>query len=260
MGSLDGLLLGLLAINQGPEAYTWASSWVEQQVGLGTVRGSSTCMNRFGVGDPVDLSIRNGALWEDCFWHNDIYSAAMHWAVMTCTTIGYGDIVPTNASEYYCCCVMMITMAGLWAFLISHLFVLASSADPVTSFYHQKIDAVNSFLGLYKIDKDVVRRIRRYFSYAFAATREAKHKELLHELSPELAAECAAHLAAHPSFAITRLSRVAFMHDCSPFVQLQIFTALKSAVFPPHETIDNDFCTLFILKVHHYPLHCSRVR
>ena len=56
----------------------------------------------------------------------------MHWSVMTLTTIGYGDIAPTNPIEYYCCCVMMLTMAALWAMLISHLFVVASSADPVT--------------------------------------------------------------------------------------------------------------------------------
>ena len=33
----------------------------------------------------------------------DLYLAALHWATMTLTTIGYGDIVPITATERIIC-------------------------------------------------------------------------------------------------------------------------------------------------------------
>jgi hypothetical protein len=32
----------------------------------------------------------------------------MYFACMTMTTVGYGDVVPVNNMEYFCCIVMMV--------------------------------------------------------------------------------------------------------------------------------------------------------
>jgi hypothetical protein len=230
------------------------------------MRGDVTCEYRFSLNTDRDERIRNGALWEDCYWHNDIYAAAMYWAIMTLTSIGYGDITATSSIEYYACCVMMIGMAGVWAFLISNLCALASTSDPMTIYYHQKLDAVNAFLGLYKVDGQLVRKVRRYFQRTLAPLRESKDKEILRDLSPELAKECAVLLADHPMFGFRRFKKVDFMRDCSPFVQLQVLTTqqltttifshsffqvlqlLQPEMFAPEEPMQNDTSTLYILK------------
>jgi hypothetical protein len=241
-------LWGMLAVHQGPLASTWATIWIKDQLYVGNMKGDHTCMDRFSLETPVDAGIRNGALWEDCFWHNDMYAAAMYWAIMTLTSIGYGDIHATNSIEYYSCCIMMIAMAGVWAFLISNLCALASTSDPMTIYYHQKLDAVNSFLGMYKVDGQLVRRVRRYFQHTLAPMRENKDKEILNDLSPELAKECAVLLADHPMFGFKRFKQVDFMRQCAPFVQLQVLQILSAEMFAPEEPMHNNHCTLYILK------------
>ena len=49
------------------------------------------------------------------------YTAALYWAVTTGTTIGYGDITPTNEFEkLLAACVIMVGVA-MYSFIISDL-------------------------------------------------------------------------------------------------------------------------------------------
>ena len=47
-----------------------------------------------------------------------VYVWALHWSVMSITSIGYGDISPTHDVEYVVCSVCMLGGGILWAYLI----------------------------------------------------------------------------------------------------------------------------------------------
>ena len=53
-----------------------------------------------------------------CYEHTELYVASLHWAMMTVTSIGYGDIVPQTVTEYSVCVVFMLIAGASWAVII----------------------------------------------------------------------------------------------------------------------------------------------
>ncbi len=49
------------------------------------------------------------------------YISAAYFAIVTCTTVGYGDIEPSNIYETICCFVIMLAGNAVFTYTISNL-------------------------------------------------------------------------------------------------------------------------------------------
>ena len=58
--------------------------------------------------------------------HSECYSAAIYWAIVTITSIGYGDLCPVNTHEMQVATGLMLFGSCLWAYGVNRvLFFIA---------------------------------------------------------------------------------------------------------------------------------------
>jgi potassium voltage-gated channel Eag-related subfamily H protein 7 len=126
---------GLTAFLQSKDTETWLTRWLEGQAST-----TPECTTDGGH------LIANGAFRDECWYHTDVYIACLHWAMMTITSIGYGDIVPTNPFEYTACVLFMLLAGVSWAQIIGKICGIAAKCDPVEAAFYQRSDDINSLM------------------------------------------------------------------------------------------------------------------
>jgi hypothetical protein len=77
----------------------------------------------------------------------DIYSSALYWAVVTITSVGYGDICGKNPNEFRVATVCVLFSACLWAYIIGSACGIISNLDMASINYYQTLDQLNYFIS-----------------------------------------------------------------------------------------------------------------
>lgn len=100
---------------------------------------ASTTWNVYSVNNWVEA---HGILDEGMFTK---YMASIYWATVTCTTVGYGDITPTNNVEMLWAIILILVGVALFSFLLSNL---SSSFADIMS---KKLTTQNKIDTLYQL-------------------------------------------------------------------------------------------------------------
>eukprot|EP00753_Platysulcus_tardus_P004747 PLAT12659.1.p1 GENE.PLAT12659.1~~PLAT12659.1.p1 ORF type:complete len:850 (-),score=394.01 PLAT12659.1:54-2603(-) len=168
---------------------------------------------------------------------SDLYAAAVYWAVMTLSTIGYGDIYAQSTNERYFCTAAMLIGAGQWAYIVGNVCGIMASLDAQTLVFRQTLDELNYYMKEQKISEDLQRRLREYFHQRKTLVRVLNSKDLLKKMSPALRGEVA--LTTNKTW-VERVSYFASMDSRNQAFITLIALSLHPAVYAPKELIAGD--------------------
>ena len=108
-------------------------------------------------GKPVDIEQNNWIIdnnFEE-LGQSLLYSTAIYFTVTTITTVGYGDISGTNATERIICCFLMILGVVFFSFSSGTLTSMISNQDTIKQKHRMKELLLNKIYKDYSISSEL---------------------------------------------------------------------------------------------------------
>jgi len=161
-----------------------------------------------------------------------LYLTSVYWAVTTLTTVGYGDISPSNDFERSYALFAMLLAALVFGYTISNIGSLVASLDRQAALLEEKTDAVKEYIAWRKLPRELSLRIKKHFSFFYTRRAAFDEVELLNGLSPSLRSEVTRFVLKET------LGRIPlFSQQLDPDFQLEVFPLLKPVSYEKGEIV-----------------------
>jgi hypothetical protein len=118
-----------------------------------------------------------------------VYIACLYWAIMTLSSIGYGDIVPVNDFERGLVSVVMLLGSCLWAFVVGTICGECANISEEASQFRDLRDQLNAIIKTRNVERDLRIRLRQYFNNTRGLRAERNYDTAYDCLSPQLQGE-----------------------------------------------------------------------
>lgn len=126
-----------------------------------------------------------------------VYAISLHWAVMTITSIGYGDIFPVRNEEYWACLLCMLLGGILWSSIIGGTCAIIANGDPVQEHFETHTDLLTKVMKEQGLKAKTAADYRRYLRSAKVRLQVEHFRELSKTFSPKLKGELLGKVSGH---------------------------------------------------------------
>ena len=162
----------------------------------------------------------------------DMYLSSLYWAVMTTTTIGFGDIPAETTAERGFAIICMFIGAGMFSYVVGTMCSLIQGLEINKLAFERKMDSINEYMSISNYPKTLRRKIRSYLFYQRdTGSFIPSEAELYDSVSPALRSLC----AYYKYEAVLR--NVSFFKVAPQQVITELSLKLKHAIFMPGECI-----------------------
>jgi CRP-like cAMP-binding protein len=114
------------------------------------------------------------------------YIAAVYWAVMTITTVGYGDISAQNEYEMIFSSCIMVGGAIFYAVVLGSVTAAITTLSSSNRPYLQRVRVVDRFVKHYALPDELANRIKETTDFQWYLHHSFDSKAILDALPPEL--------------------------------------------------------------------------
>ena len=164
---------------------------------------------------------------------SDQYMISVYWALVTLTTVGYGDITPTNPLETLYASFAVITGALCFAYIVGDIGALIVSMDKQAAVQEEKIGALKEYLAWRGVPRELSLRTRRYYEHYYRHKDIFDEAEILDNLNPRLNQEIVTFILKDT------LGKLPLFKTLSRDFQIKCFPKLRPGRFKPGEIIFN---------------------
>jgi len=172
----------------------------------------------------------------------------MHFAVMTITSIGYGDIVPTDTSEQVVGLFLMVIAGIQWASAIGTLCSVIGDTEERKQF-KEDLDVLNTHLSENEVEATLRQRLREFLHQSASLRRHRAIVPVLEQMSPQLKEDLVAQTNGHWIQSIKILRGMEESTLGYRAFQVDIALALVRNVFSPLEVMSEG--PLYIVTLGH---------
>ena len=190
-----------------------------------------TWKGNFNYCTATGLTLPDGSAEAECLDPWALYCVSVYWAIMTITSIGYGDIgaSPRNAAEQIFTAAMMLAGGFLWGQVVGTFCGVIATFDPHGAEFRRNMDDLNVFMASKHLPVEMRRRLREYFHQTKHLQMANSQRHLFHMMSPALQGEVA--WTANEEW----LKRIPFLSNCGEDFKVMVAMALTPKVFAPGE-------------------------
>ncbi|OQS05004.1 Voltage-gated Ion Channel (VIC) Superfamily [Thraustotheca clavata] len=180
---------------------------------------------------PINTWLKSKDLVSASIW--DQYVASLYWAIMTLSTVGYGDISGISPNERCFAIFAMFAGAGIFAYGITNIVALVSSLTAQETAFREKMDEINEYMAARDLPRELRVEIRDFFQNARKSKENdmAQEQELLNELSAMLRSKIA--LAINDHF----LWKFPFFKGSDPNFIMDLALSMRMICFAPFEDV-----------------------
>ncbi len=147
------------------------------------------------------------------------------------STVGYGDIVPTNILETLYATIVILFGGLLLPAIVGGLAAYMSSFHKTQKLFHKRVAQVRQYLLKINADESVLDNCRRYFDYHWYCQGGVIEEEVSNELPISLSVEVAFQING------ATLNSIPFLKCCDDATKLLLVTVLQPKVFIPSECV-----------------------
>ena len=159
------------------------------------------------------------------------YIASLYWALVTMSTIGYGDVVPTSTEERFFIIFAMLIGTSVFAYVVGSVCSIVASMDKKTSEHQELMDNLSAMSRELSLNENLSLRLRDFFRYRHLGTNMDDWRALLGLMSPDLRGEVALKQCG------SWINNVPFFRGAPGRFVVEIALKLMSETYPQSEEI-----------------------
>lgn len=157
------------------------------------------------------------------------YLRSVYWAVVGMSTVGYGDIVPTNILETFYATIVILFGGLLLPAIVGGLAAYMSGFHRTEKLFRKRITKVRQYLLKIDVEKSLLEKCRRYFDYHWSRQGGVIEQDVSYELPNSLSAEVAFEINGG------KINAIPFLRPCDNATKILLVTVLQPRVFMPSD-------------------------